>query len=152
MKKSHIKILILLLIYVVIIVGLFLPYSYGLSFGKVAFAHQSIPSTEFKNRFETTYLGIQTYFGMYNLVLVVILTLSHKTYSDLRIVIILFIIYLLSLFSTHILNSFTGIGSPFSDSFLTGRAVIVLGTIALFGFYFRETLKKEHQLKQNIDN
>ena len=152
MKKSHIKILILLLIYVVIIVGLFLPYSYGLSFGKVAFAHQSIPSTEFKNRFETTYLGIQTYFGMYNLVLVVIFTIGHKTYNDLRIVIILFIIYLLSLFSTHILNSFTGIGSPFSDSFLTGRSVIVLGTIALFGFYFRETLKKEHQLKQNIDN
>lgn len=143
MKKSHLKIIILLLIYVLILVGLFLPYSYGLSSGKVAFAYQSTPSSEFKNRYDTTYLGIQTIFGMYNLVLVIILTFTRKAHKDLRIIFILFIIYLLSLFFSNFLNSFTGIGGPFSDSFLIGRSVLIIGSLALFVFYFRETIKKE---------
>lgn len=147
MKKSHINILVLLLIYVVILVGLFLPYSYGLSHGKVVFAYQSTPSTEFKNRFDTTYLGIQTIFGMYNLVLVIILTFTRKAHKDLRIIIILFIIYLLSLFFSHFLNSFSGIGGPFPDSFLTGRSVLITGTLALFIFYFQKAFQEVQKSK-----
>lgn len=148
MKKSNLKTIIILVIYVVILIGLFLPYSYGLSYGEAKFAYQSTPSNEFNYRYDTTYLGIQTIFGMYNLVLVVILTFTNKASKDLSTIIILFIIYLVSLLISNFLNSFSGIGGPFPDRFLTGRSVIIIGTIALFVFYLRETYQKE-QISKN---
>lgn len=147
MAKSKYKVFICSIIYAIILTGLLLPYSNGLSYGKAEFAYKSTPSNEFNYRYDTTYLGFQSFFGMYNLVLVLVVTFAKEVRKSLSTILILFIVYLISLLISNFLNSLSGIGGPYPDRFLTGRLVIVIGTIALFVFYLRESYLKEKILK-----
>ena len=139
MKKTTISNLIELLILAVIVVGMFLPYTSGLTYGRPdSIAYQSTPSNEFGYRFETTFLGFQTLSGLFHLALVIVLAILMRTRKKIGALFVLLIIYVVSIFVWSFLNRLTGIGGPFPFRFLVGHTVIVLGTFALFVFYIRE--------------
>ena len=138
-------------IYGLILLGLFSPYSFGLSYGKISFAYSSVQSPEYNYRYETTLLGFQTIFGMVSFVIAILasIVLRSRSKNALANTIKLLITYLVLLLLAKFMNGFSGIGGPFGDRFLYGHYVLIGGTLALFLFVivrqYQRTESKSHE-------
>lgn len=141
--KLNYGIILLIVTYLIFIFGLLSPYSLGFSLKEVPFSIESIPSDE-GIRFETTKIGIQTLFGVFNLIIVFLITLSIYPKEKSSGLEILFIMYVVSIILSKIFLGLGSLGGPILDKFLYGRYLLIFSTIALFILVY---LKKNAKLE-----
>lgn len=141
MKKGKFELILLLGAFILIVLGLMSPISNSLTVNKIDFAYQSISSKEFLNQYETILLGYQSFFGRFNVVLILILTgfLIFDKSKSATAVFTLFILYLVAFFIDRFLNGAT-LGKPIPTEYLIGYKFLLFGTFLLFVISFRNVL------------